>query len=305
MTLGSTIVASLPISPNLFADAAGMLNNEFMRYAFVAGTCTAVLSGLVGYFVVLRGLAFAGEALSHVAFAAALGVVLLGIEPLAGMFVITVAVAAGMGPLVDSARSADVAVGTVLAWVLGLGALFLSIYTSSAQAGSNGQIGISVLFGSIFGVQLRQVQDSVLVGVPAALLLLVVARPLLFASIDPTVALARGVPVRVLGALFLVVLAVTVTESVQVVGALLVLSLLVLPAATAQRLTARPFPALLLSALLAVAFTWVGLVLGYYTPYPVSFLITTIAFVAYVGIAGGQYLRPRWRKASAQLVVAE
>jgi len=305
MTLLAPIMAATPISPNLFADAGGMLSNEFMRYAFIAGTSTALLSGLVGYFVVLRSLAFAGEALSHVAFAAALGGVLLGIEPLAGMFVITVAVAAGMGPLVDSARSADVAVGTVLAWVLGLGALFLSIYTSSAHAGSNGQIGISILFGSIFGVQLSQVQGSVIVGVPAVLLLLAVARPLLFASIDATVAVARGVPVRVLSALFLVVLAITVAESVQVVGALLVLSLLVLPAATAQRLTARPFPALLLSALLAVAFTWAGLVLGYYTPYPVSFLITTLAFVAYAGTAGSQYLRLRWRNASPRGVATE
>lgn len=269
-------------SPNLYADLSDMLSNDFMRYAFLAGTAMSLLGGLVGYFVVLRHLAFAGEALSHVAFAAALGAVLLGVEPLLGMFVITVAVALGMGALADQARAHDVAVGTVLAWVLGLGALFLSIYTSGAGAGSNGQIGVNVLFGSILGVQLQQAQEAALIGGAATILLLAIARPLLFATVDPAAALVRGVPVRLLGIVFLGVVALTVAEAVQVVGALLVLALLVMPAAIAQRLTARPFRALFLSGGLAIAFTWIGLTIGYYTPYPISFLITTLAFGAYL-----------------------
>jgi zinc/manganese transport system permease protein len=280
MTALSPVIASLSLNP--IADLGDMLSYDFMRYAFLAGTAMALLGGLVGYFVVLRHLAFAGEALSHVAFAAALGAVLLGADPLLGMFVITVAVALGMGTLADQARTHDVAVGTVLAWVLGLGALFLSIYTSSPSAGSNGQIGVNVLFGSILGVQLQQAQEAALIGGAATVLLLAMARPLLFATLDPSVALVRGVRVRLLGIVFLGLVAVTVAEAVQVVGALLVLALLVMPAAIAQRLTARPFRALFISAGLAVAFTWVGLAVGFYTPYPVSFWITTLAFGVYV-----------------------
>lgn len=283
---------------NPIAGVEDMLSNDFMRYAFVAGTAMAMLGGLVGYFVVLRRLAFAGEALSHVAFAVALGAVLLGSDPLVGMFVITIAVAMAMGSFADQARSNDVAIGTVLTWVLGVGALFLSIYTSSAGAGSNGQIGVNVLFGSILGIQLQQVQEAVVIAALAIIVLLLIARPLLFATLDPTVALIRGVPVRLVGVIFIGLVAITVTEAVQVVGALLVLALLVLPAATAQRWTVRPFRGLVLSAVLAVAVTWLGLILGYEEPYPVSFFITTLAFGMYVGTLAVQYgwsRRPRER----------
>ncbi len=287
-------VAAFSLNPA--ADIGDMLSNDFMRYAFMAGTAMALLGGLVGYFVVLRQLSFAGEALSHVAFAAAIGAVLFSFDPLIGMFVITAAVALGMGSFADVARSNDIAVGTVLAWVLGVGALLLSIYTSSASGGSNGQIGVNVLFGSILGVQLQQAEEAVAVGVVAIVLLLLIARPLLFASLDPLVAAIRGVPVRLLGITFLGLVALTVAEAVQVVGALLVLSLLVMPGAIARRWTARPFRALVLSAALAVAFTWTGLTLGYFEPYPVSFFITTVAFGTYVTTVAWQYgrLKARW-----------
>jgi zinc/manganese transport system permease protein len=278
LTVPLTIAA---FSLNLFADASDMLNYDFMRYAFMAGTAMAVLGGATGYFVVLRRLPFAGEALSHVAFAAVLGATVVGFDPLAGLFIITVAVAVGMGGIGGRARVRDTSIGIVLAWVLSLGALFLSIYTVSG-GGGNSQIGINALFGSILGVQLQQAQESVLVAAGALLVLLVIARPLLFASIDPDVAAARGVPVGALGILFLALVAITVSEGVQVVGALLILALLVTPAAVAQRLTTRPFRAMGLSALLAVAFTWIGLTLGYYTPYPVSFFITALAFGTYL-----------------------
>jgi zinc/manganese transport system permease protein len=286
---------------NPIAALQDMLSNDFMRYAFLAGTSMAVLGGLVGYFVVLRRLTFAGEALSHVAFAAALGAVLLGFQPLAGMFVITVAVALGMGSFADNVRSNDVAVGTVLAWVLGIGALFLSIYTSSPNGGSNGQIGVNVLFGSILGVQLPEAQQAAVIAGAAVVVLLFILRPLLFATLDPTVALVRGVPVRLVGIAFMGLVAVTVAEAVQVVGALLVLSLLVMPAATAQRWTGRPFRALTLSAALAVSLTWLGLVLGYYEPYPVSFFITSLAFAAYMGTLGTQYA---WSRRSRRSQIA-
>jgi zinc/manganese transport system permease protein len=290
------LIALAPFSFNLVADLNDMLSNDFMRYAFMAGTAMALLGGLVGYFVVLRHLAFAGEALSHVAFAAALGAVLFGFDPLLGMFVLTVAVALAMGGFADRARSHDVVTGTVLAWILGLGALILSIYTSSSSGGSNGQIGVNVLFGSILGVQLAEAQVAAAVGLGAAALLLLIARPLLFASLDPTVAIVRGVPVRLLGIAFLSIVAVTVAEAVQVVGALLVLALLVMPGAIAQRWTTRPFRALALSAAFSIAFVWLGLTIGYYQPYPISFVITTLAFGTYVVTMGWDQVKGRWRR---------
>lgn len=293
---GRAISVIAQLSANPISNLADMLSYDFMRYAFLAGTSMAVLGGLVGYFVVLRRLAFGGESLSHVAFAAAMGSYLFGFEPLIGMFVITIGVATGMGSITGVARSYDVALGTVLAWVLGLGALFLTNYTSTPSGGTNGQVGLSVLFGSILGVSLHEAEIAAAVAVGAILVLLFIARPLLFASLDPVVARLRGVPVRLVAAAFLVLLAITVTEAVQVVGALLVLSLLVMPAATAQRWTARPVRGLLLSAGLGVGFVWLGLVLGYYLPYPVSFFVTTIAFTTYVGTLGVQYGLRRWSR---------
>jgi zinc/manganese transport system permease protein len=301
-----SVLAALLLSINPVTGMQDMLSNAFMRYAFMAGTPMALLGGLVGYFIVLRQLAFAGEALSHVAFAAALGAVLLGFDPLLGVFVIVVAVAVGMGAVADQARSNDVAIGTVLTWVLGVGALLLSIYTSSPSGGSNGQIGVNVLFGSILGVQLKQAQEAVVIGTISVAVLLVIARPLLFATLDPIVAQVRGVPIRFVGIIFIALVAVTVSEAVQVVGALLVLALLVLPAATAQRWTARPVRALVLSAALAVTVTWLGLILGFYQPYPVSFFITTLAFSAYIGTLAVQYAWSRWvHRTTAHLQAAE
>ncbi|GAC1321270.1 MAG: metal ABC transporter permease [Chloroflexota bacterium] len=293
MLIGTLAFAAFSL--NLLADVHDMLSYDFMRYAFMAGTAMAVLGGMTGYFVVLRRLPFAGEALSHVAFAAVLGATVVGLDPLVGLFAITAAVAMSMGALGNRARMHDTSVGIVLAWVLGLGALFLSIHTARG-GGSNAQIGINALFGSILGVQLPQAQAAVVVAACTLLVLLGIARPLLFASIDPEVAAAQGVPVGALGILFLVLVAVTVAEAVQVVGALLILALLVTPAAVAQRLTPRPFRALLLSALLAVAFTWIGLTLGYYTPYPVSFFITALAFGTYLLTFAAERAWRRWEQ---------
>lgn len=293
MTSGSV---GSQFSINLAADLTDMLSHGFMENAFLAGTAMAVIGGFAGYFVVLRRMTFAGEALSHVAFTAALGSVLLGFDPLIGMFVITIGVAAGMAALTNHARSYDVMIGTVLAWVLGLGALFLTIYTSSPSAGSNGQIGVSVLFGSILGIQSQAAVLAAVVAGATIVLLAVIARPLLFASLDPAIALVRGTPVRLVAMLFLIAMAVVVTEGVQVVGALLVLSLLVMPAAIAHRLTVRPFRAMFLSATLAALFTWAGLTLGYYLPYPISFFITSIAFVSYLAVVVAEWGLERWRR---------
>lgn len=272
-------------SLNLLQDVQEMLSLDFMRYAFLAGTVLSVLAGLVGYFVVLRYQVFAVEALAHVTFTGALGVAVLGGNPLLGLFGVTVLVAVGMGLLNvrSQARAQDVAVGNILAWVLGLGALFLSIYTSSTSSKTN-NIGVSYLFGSILGLQAEQAQLTAWIGIGTIVVLLAIARPLLFASIDPQVALTRGVPVRTLSLVLMVLIGLSVADAVPAVGSLLNSALLVAPAAIAQRLVARPFVALFLSGVLALTFTWIGLMLGFYLPYPIGFIISALAFTSYMTI---------------------
>jgi zinc/manganese transport system substrate-binding protein len=258
-----------------------MLALDFMRNAFVAGGCIALAAGLVGYFVVLRNQVFTTDALGHTAFTGSLGGLLIGLNLLVGMFASCIGVALAIGTLGGRGRGRDVAVGTVFAWVLGLGVLFLSLYTTSRSAGS-GTLGISVLFGSILGLQPAQVVVSSLAGIATSLVTLLVARPLLFLSVDPEVAVTRGVPARALTALFLILVAVTVAESVQAVGALLIFALMVTPAAVAQNLSARPWLGLALSPAIAIAVVWGGLVLSFYLSYPPSFFITALAFALYL-----------------------
>jgi zinc/manganese transport system permease protein len=174
-----------------------------------------------------------------------------------------------------------VSVGVLFAWVLGVGVLLLSVYTTVRSAGS-GVVGVSVLFGSILGLQPGQVLVASLAGGATCVATLTIARPLLFASVEPDVAAARGVPVRALSLAFMVLLSVSVAEAVQAVGALLIFALLVTPAAAAQNLLSRPWLALALSALIALAVVWTGLVLSFYLPYPASFFITALAFSVYV-----------------------
>jgi zinc/manganese transport system permease protein len=284
-----------PFSWNLVADVQQVLRYDFMRSALLAGSAVAVAAGLVGYFVVLRHLVFAGETLSHVAFAGAMGAALAGLDPLVGLFGVTALGALGINALGARAqpRGRDVTTGIVLAWVLGLGALFLGIYITGATTGRNVAIGVGVLFGSILGVGAGQALVLALVGAATGGATLALARPLLFASVDLEVAQARGLPVRLLGAAFLVLLGVTVAEAVPAVGALLVFALLLTPAATARLLLDRPYAALLLSAGLALAITWIGLVAAFYLPYPVSFDITILGFVVYLGALGRRRLADR------------
>jgi zinc/manganese transport system permease protein len=274
-----TLLTTAPFSPNLIDDVREILSYDFMQHAFVAGTFIALAAGLVGYFVVLRNEVFTSDALGHVAFT---GGLLANVQLLVGVFGSTIAVALGMGTLGGRARGRDVAIGTVFAWVLGVGVLFLSLYTTSKSAGGSGVAGISILFGSILGLQQPQTAISAIAGIATSFVLLVIARPLMFASIDPDVAAARGVPIRLVTVIFLILVGTTVAEAVQAVGALLILGLMVTPAAIAQRLTSRPYVALLLSGALAVLFVWLGLGLAFYISYPASFFITALAFGTYL-----------------------
>jgi zinc/manganese transport system permease protein len=240
-----------------------MFDHEFMRLAFLAGTPIALACGLVGYFVVLRAQVFAGDALSHVAFAGALGAAAFGIDVRLGLFTATVVIAIGMGALGDRARADDVVIGSVFAWILGLGVLFLSIFTSDASGTTSGTAGVRILFGSIFGLSLGEARLAAIVGLCACVVVLAIARPLLFASIDRGVAAARNVPVRALGLGFLAVLGVVAAEATQAVGALLLLGLLAAPAGAARYLSNRSYVCLALSGGIGVATMWIGLTLSY------------------------------------------
>lgn len=242
-----------------------MLSQPFVRNAFLAGTAIAAASGLVGYFLVLRSQVFTVDALSHAAFAGALGALAFGFDVRLGLFAGVLAVAALLATLGDRGTADDVTIGVVFVWVLGLGVLFLSLFTANRSA-TDATTGVSVLFGSIFGLDDSRTAVAAAVALVVCVAMAVIARPLLFASIDQAVAAARGLPVRTLGYAFLGLVAVTAGEATQAVGALLVLGLLAAPAAAARRLTARPYLALLLSPAIAVGATWAGLVLSYNVP---------------------------------------
>jgi len=255
---------------------------DFVQNAYLAGTIVAIVTAVMGYFVVLRSQAFAGEALSDIGFAGAAGAAILGIGSLLGMFLLTMLAALGMGALGERLRGRDVEIGMVLSFALGLGVLFLTIYS---QSGTNAAEGVNVLFGSILSVTRGDVWTSIGTGLVTLLLVGLLFRPLLFASIDPEVALARGVPVRLLSIIFLVLLAVTTAEAVLAVGALLVLALLVAPAATALRLTHRPLTSILLAIALGLMITWGGLTLAFVGPgrqLPVGFFIAALAALFYL-----------------------
>jgi zinc/manganese transport system permease protein len=300
MTLPALASALPPFTPNLLQDARDILQYGFMRQALAAGTALAVVAGLVGYYVVLRHQAFAGESLSDVAFAGALGGAAFGLNSLATLLGATVLVALAMGALGERLRGRDVAIGTLLAWVLGLGVLFLSLFTTRASGRGTGLSGISVLFGNLLGITDAQLRVIVLVTAGVALALALIGRPLLFASLDADVAAARGVPVRALGLGFMALLAVTVSVATLAVGALLVFALLLLPAAIAHQLTTRPSAALAAAAGSAVLLTWIGSIIGFYTGYPGSVCISLLAFAGYVAVVGGRQVA-RWQRRVRQI----
>jgi zinc/manganese transport system permease protein len=272
----------------------------FIRDALLAGSAIAIASGLLGYFVVLRAQVFAGDALSHVAFTGALAAAAAGLDLRIGLFALTVALALAFAALGDRARADDVSIGVVFAWILGLGVLFLDIFNASGS-GSSGILGARALFGSIFALGAGPSAVAALVALALIALTLVIARPLLFATLDPAVALARGVPVGALGALFLVLVGVDAAEATQAVGALLMLGLLAAPAGAAHRLTASPYAGMALSATLALASVWIGITLSYQIgALPPSSAIVLVAGAFYaLAAAAGWRQHPRvlgWRR---------
>jgi zinc/manganese transport system permease protein len=264
-------------SPNPVDDWQQLVQFEFMRHALLAGGIAAVLCGAVGYFVVLRGLSFATDTLTHVGFAGASGAVVIGLSPVVGLLGLTAAMAVALGTLEQRLRGRDVVIGMILVLSLGLGLLFLRLYSGYSNET------YALLFGAILALSARDVAVVAAGALVALAALPLLFRPLLYASLDDELAQARGVPVRAVSVGFLLVLAVAVAAANQVIGALLAVALLVAPGATAQRLTTRPAAALLLSVGIALAVTWSGLALAYWLPYPVSFFITSLSTLAYLG----------------------
>jgi len=285
---GTLHLAGLHLTATLnpFVGLAHMFSHPFLRSAFVAGTAIALASGLVGYVVVLRGQVFSADALSHVAFTGALAALAFGVDLRAGLYGACVVFAALLAVLGRRASADDTVIGSVFAWVLGLGALFLSVFTTS-QSGTGAvgsDAGVNVLFGSILGLSSTQALTDSLVALGVVVVFVAIGRPLVFASLDEHVAAARGVPVRALGYAFFILLGVTAGVATQAVGALLLLGLVAAPAGAGQRLTSRPFVAVWLSAAIAVGSVWIGLTLSYLAPkVPPSFGILAVATAAYLG----------------------
>ncbi len=252
-----------------------MLDYDFMINAFAASGVVALVAGAVGFFLVLRGQIFAGHALSHVGFAGATGAVLIGLPPLAGLVGFTLLAGLGIGLLGDRLSGRDVAIGMVLSLSLGFGLLFLHFYTSFASQAT------AVLFGNVLGVGRDTLWTLVALGAICLAGLGLISRPLIFASLQPELAEAKGVPLRFVSTAFLAIVAVAVSECAQIVGVLLVFTLMVGPPAAAQRIASGLWSSLILSAALALAEAWLGIVAAFYTDWPVSFCIAALSALGY------------------------
>jgi zinc/manganese transport system permease protein len=285
----TTELAALAWNP--VSDFEQLTEFSFMVQALEAGTIVAVMAGAVGWFMVLRRQTFAGHTLAMVAFPGAAGATLVGLPLAFGYFGACAAAAlvlaavsrpAGVGRAGESA-----AIGTVQAFGLGLGFLFVTLYSGQLNSLE------SLLFGTFLGITAAQVQTLLWVALAALLVLALIGRPLLFASVDDAVARAAGVPTGALALAFLLLLGLAVAATAEITGALLVFALLVTPAATAQQLTARAGPGLALSVALALAVTWLGLGIAYFSPYPVGFWVTSLSFGLYAAVRLGLALFAR------------
>ncbi len=254
-----------------------MFDYQFMQYAFIAGTIIAIVCGLISFFVIIRRLSFAAHALGHISLTGAAGAVLLQLSAMTGQLVINIVAGLVMGALGDKIKKNDIAIGIVLTFFLGLGTYFLFLY----QAGYSGSI-MSILVGSILTVSLDQIYVLIGLAIFTVALLILVTRPLFISSMDPVFAESKKVPNKLLSMILFVAIAITVSMACQVVGILLVFSLLIGPAAISTQWVDGFYKPILLSTLISVFTVWSGIIAAYYIDVPVSFFITTIISVLYV-----------------------
>jgi zinc/manganese transport system permease protein len=267
-----------------------MFAYDFMRHAFAAAGIVALVSGLVGYFLVMRGQTFAGHALSHIGFAGATGAGLIGLAPIWGMVGFTLAAGIVMGAMSERISTRDVAIGVVLSLALGFGLLFLHYYSGFATQAT------AILFGNVLAVSLGTIWTLAGLAFVTLAGVALIMRPLIFASLQPELAEAKGVRLRLLSTIFLALVALAVSACAQIVGVLLVFTLMVGPAAAAQRLTSSLWSGLALSAVLAAAEAWLGIALAYETDWPVSFCIALLSALAYFAALG----TPRTRRMAVE-----
>jgi zinc/manganese transport system permease protein len=253
-----------------------LLAYDFVQNAIAAGIVIAIVSGVVSRFVVARNMSFAVHALAELGFTGAAGFLLLGLSPVFGLLAGTAITAVFIGALGVRARGRDVVVGVVMAFGLGLGVLFITLYKGYANQA------FAILFGTITGVSRSDVVLLLAIGVVTLVALAAVYRPLTFATVDPEVAEARGVPVGALAVVFLLIMAAGVAEAIQVVGVLLILTLLITPGASAERLTPRPGLATAYSVAIALFCTVGGILLSLITNAPVSVFVTSLSFASYL-----------------------
>jgi zinc/manganese transport system permease protein len=253
-----------------------LLAYEFVQNALAAGLVIAIVAGTVSRFVVARNMSFAVHAISELGFTGSAGFILLRLSPVLGLLTGAAVTAVFIGTLGVRVRERDAVVGVVMAFGLGLGVLFITLYKGYANTA------FALLFGTITGVSRGDVLLLVLIGVVTLAALAVIYRPLMFATVDPEVAEARGVPLRLLTIVFLLIMAAAVSEAIQVVGVLLILTLLITPGAAAERLTSRPGHATLYSMAIAVFCTIGGILLSLVTDAPVSVFVTTLSFASYL-----------------------
>jgi zinc/manganese transport system permease protein len=282
---------------NLADDIRQLFEFHFMANAFRAGTIAAIVAGAIGWFVVLRRQSFVGHTLSVVAFPGAAGATLVGVSAAWGYFGFSIVAALLIAAIPrtqgHSFSEETAVVGTVQAFALALGFLFVTLYHGVLDEVD------SLLFGSFLGITDSQVTTLLVIGAGGLAVLAVIARPLLFASIDPDVAAARGVPVRLLSVVFLLVLGLAVAEASQIVGVLLVFALLVIPPAIAQTITMRPLLSISIGVSIGVGITWSGLALAYFYDQPVGFYTTSLALAGYVVARAGAWGGERARQARA------
>jgi zinc/manganese transport system permease protein len=252
------------------------LSYDFVRSALIAGSLAAILGAVVGYFVVIRKVGFAAHALAHVGFTGATGAALFVISPLNGMLAISLLAGALMGIFGNRLHRSEIAIGMVLSVCLGVGTLFLTLYAGFAGQAS------AILFGNIFGVSWHQIIQISYLAAGSLGVLCLFSRKLLFASIQPDLAEARGVSLSMLSIVFMVILAVSVTLASQVVGILLVFTLIIGPAGIAARLFRGFWSGITASVVIALAAVWLGIFLACAHNWPPSFCITTILFVLYL-----------------------
>lgn len=253
-----------------------LFSYDFMQHAFLAGTLAAFVSAIIGYFVVLRNQSFAGHALSHIGFAGAAGAGLMGLTPFTGQLLLTMLSAIGMGVLGERTYKSDVAIGIVLAFFMALGVLFLYLYNAYAAQAMN------ILFGDLLGISTALLKKLVFFSIISLIGIGILARPLLFATLEPELAEASGLSLRWISVGFLMLVSIAVTEATMAIGILLVFTLLIAPPAAALRLTRTVWRGILLSILFGITSTWLGITLSFYTNWPISFWITTVSLVIYL-----------------------